>query len=239
MPELLLLLTPIGLLDSMSAVPFCIVPLAVVLGGRHPLAGSLMFVAGIVVTYLPFGMLLLFGLDAVFDGITENLAGLRNQDPDTLDLLLQLAIGAVMLAFGYKLAGARKRRDEKPVDESMTPRQAFALAAILNATGLWGAFPYFAAIDQILRADLSPTGMLLALAYYNLVFVAPLLVFVALRYLAGARADRIFQTISRFFIRWGRRLIVTILMLLGGVLVTDAVGWFLGMPLLPVFPERA
>ena len=64
--------------------------------------------------------------------------------------------------------------------------------------------------------------------------MVPLLAFVALRYLVGARAYRLFQATSRFFVRWGRRLIVTALMLLGGVLVTDGVGWFVGKPLLPV-----
>ncbi len=239
MLQLLIVLTPISLLDSMSAAPLFIVPLAVLLGGCRPLTRSLMLVAGIVVTYLPFGVLLLFGLDAVFDQVTEKLARFWNEEPDTLDLLLQLMIGGAMLAFGYRLAGRRESRADKPPAEGMTAGQAFVLAAVLNLTGMWGALPYFAAIDQILRADLNPGGMLLAVVYYNLVFVVPLLAFIALRYALGARGDRLFQAATDFLTRWGRRLIMVILTLLGSVLVADGVGWFLGMPLLPVFPDAA
>ena len=65
MIDLLLVLAPIALVDSTSLVPLCIVPMAVMLGGEKPLATSFSFIAAIVLTYLPFGVLLLFGLDSI------------------------------------------------------------------------------------------------------------------------------------------------------------------------------
>lgn len=234
MTTLLLILTPISVLDSMSVVPLCIVPLAILLGGRQPLAGSLMFIAGIVVTYLPFGLLLLFGLDTAFDALGQMLVDYWYKEPDTLDLILQIVIGLVMLAFGYRMASARESHGERGATADMAPGQAFVLAAMLNVTGMWGALPYFAAIDQILRADLSAVSMVFVLVYYNLVFCLPLLAFIALRYALGKRADRLFQAATRFFTRWGRRLITVILLVLGLVLIVDGIGWFLGSPLIPV-----
>ncbi len=234
MVELLLILTPISLLDSMSAVPFCIVPLAILLGGNRPLLSSLMFIAGIVISYFPFGLLLLFGLDMIFDWLTETLTAFLSKEPDTLDLVLQLAIGLVMVIFGYRIAAARQSRDEGDAAAAITPGSAFVLAALLNLTGMWGALPYFAAIDQILRADLDAAGMVLVLAYYNLVFVIPLLAFIGLRYALGQKADRLFQTMARFFTRWGRRSIVFILFGLGVILLVDGISWFMGMPLIPI-----
>ena len=54
----------------------------------------------------------------------------------------------------------------------MTPSQAWVMGAGATIAGLWGALPYFAAIDQILKADVSQVETMLALAYYNVVFIA-------------------------------------------------------------------
>lgn len=37
-----------------------------------------------------------------------------------------------------------------------------------------------------------------------------------------------------FFQNWGRRLVIGLFVVLGVVLVADAVGWFLGVPLIPI-----
>lgn len=51
MPELLLTLTTISLLDSTSAVPIALMPLAILLNGRSPVAGSLRFISGGFIVY--------------------------------------------------------------------------------------------------------------------------------------------------------------------------------------------
>jgi cytochrome c biogenesis protein CcdA len=233
MMTLLLILTPISLLDSLSVVPLCIVPLAILLGGKRPILGPVMLIAGIFVTYFPFGLLLIFGLDHVLDRINEIIAELW-KEPDTLDLILQIIIGLAMLIFGYRAANARESHGERDAQEGMTPTQAFMLGAMLNLTGMWGALPYFAAIDQILRADIGSTGMILAVIFYNVIFTLPLLAFIVLRIALGEQANRLFQKLTQFLSQWGRRLIIAILLILGLVLIIDAIGWFAGMPLIPV-----
>ena len=66
MATLLLIIIPISLLDSMSMVPLCIVPLATILGGSRPALGASSFLAGIFVVYAGGGILLLVVLDALF-----------------------------------------------------------------------------------------------------------------------------------------------------------------------------
>lgn len=73
MTELLVLLSPISLADSLSVVPMCIVPLAVLLAGRQPLVGSTMFLAGVVIPYYAFGVLIALGLDRVFGQLEQLL----------------------------------------------------------------------------------------------------------------------------------------------------------------------
>ena len=98
--------------------------------------------------------------------------------------------------------------------------------------------PYFAAIDQILRADVSTTGALLALLYYNIVFILPHAVLIIVRLVAPAQSERIFKTVGDFTERWGRRLIIAVLLIVGLVLIADAISWWFGSPLLPVFPPE-
>jgi cytochrome c biogenesis protein CcdA len=105
--------------------------------------------------------------------------------------------------------------------------------------GMPGAFPYFAAVDQIVRADPSPTGAVLLLLYYNAVFLLPLAALPILRVTLGARADRFFGRLAPVVERWGHRMVVAVLVGIGVVGVADGVGWLLGHPLLPVPPPPA
>jgi cytochrome c biogenesis protein CcdA len=223
-------LTPISLADSLSLVPLCIVPLAVLLAGRRPLFGSVSFLAGIVVPYYLFGVLLLLGIDPVFDRIHAALS----KDPDTLDLIVQIAIGIVLVIFGYRVATARRTRAAKKLStDEMGPLQAFGIGFGFTLAGAWGAFPYFAAVDQILKADLTALPSLLALLWYNLVFVAPLAGLVVIGKLAGRRAEAILDAVRRFTEKLWPRVVVAVLVLLGVVLVADAIGWFFDRPLIP------
>jgi hypothetical protein len=115
----------------------------------------------------------------------------------------------------------------------MTPFRAFSVAAGLTLIGLPGALLYFAAIDQILRADLTALGIVKAVLYYNVVYLLPLMLIILSRRLLGTRVDPIFRAVAHFFERRGKQLIFFALLGVGVVLATDAVTWFLGFPLLP------
>ncbi len=233
MTELLIVLAPIGLLDSTSMIPICIVTLVVLLAGPRPLLRSSALIVGIFVTYVATGLLILLGLQSVFDEISAYTLRLW-KNPETEELIFQVVIGAVLLAFGVRIAIARKGRTEQPVASDMTAAQAFLAGAGLTIVGLPGAVPYFAAIDLILRAEVTLLQRLLALGYYNIVFVTALAAIVALRLILGERSTGILDAVKRFFDIWGQRLIVALLLVLGVVLLADGIGWFLGHPLIPV-----
>ena len=123
MAELLVVLTPIGLLDSTSMVPVCIVILVVLLAGPSPLLSSSALIAGIFVTYVVTGLLVLLGLQSVFDEISVYTLRLW-KNPETEELIFQAVIGAVLLAFGVRIATARKLLTERPVASDMAAAQA-------------------------------------------------------------------------------------------------------------------
>jgi hypothetical protein len=114
----------------------------------------------------------------------------------------------------------------------MGPLQIFTLSASINILGMWGALPYFAAMAQILKADLETPTMMAILVYYNVVFSLPLLGFIMLRVLMGDKATAALDRISGFFSHWGKLILILSLYLLGLLLITDGIGWFIGYPIL-------
>ncbi len=235
MIELLATLAPIALIDSLSVVPVAMIPLLILLGEKRPLAGSLSFIAGIVLTYLPFGLLLLFGLDTLFDSLTRTFTEWWSKEPDLGEIALEIIAGLAMLWLGYGLLRKKRETGEtkaEPARKGMTPVQAFALAAFINVSGLWGALPYFAAIAQILKEDLSNGGMVSALLFYNLVFALPLLAFPVLYLMLGPRSEHWFARLSDFVVLWSGRALAILLVALGLAMIIDGIGWLNGTPII-------
>lgn len=213
-------------------VPISIVPMTATLARPRGLIRAIAFVAGVFVTYTTIGVLAVFGLDAVFARLTAEFTRVIKH-PNTLDFVLQIAIGLALLIIGQKMASARRAKKKEPPAD-VTPWRAFVFAAGLVVVGAPGALPYFAAIDQVLRADLQVLPSVVAILFYNLVFVAPLVAIILLRVLLGRRADGALAAVNRFMEKWGRRIIMFLLIVLGLILVVDGVGWFVGRPLIPV-----
>ncbi|QDG78523.1 GAP family protein [Labrenzia sp. PHM005] len=233
MAELLLVLTPIALLDSTSIVPLCIVVLIVLLGGPSPLFRSAALLAGVFLTYLACGLLVMFGLQSVFEAINDYAIKVW-QAPNTAELMFQILVGVLLVMFGLRMTKTPEKQDEKTAPASMTASQALFTGAGMTIVGLPGAVPYLAAIDLVLRSDLATAQTVMVLFAYNIVFISPLVVIVAVSLLFGERSRPLLDLIRGFFDRWGQRVIVGLMLAFGVILVIDGVGWFFGMPLIPV-----
>ena len=232
MTELLAILTPIALLDSLSIIPVCIVPLIILLTSPRPYLYTLMFLLGLLVVYIPFGLLLSFGLDTTFNAIGQAIGDWLKQDPAAIELVFQFIIGIGLLILGYQIAKKHTQKLEQQPEIKVTASISFTFSAILMLTGLWGALPYFAAIDQILRAELKATQMFLSILYYNLIFVLPLIILFIIGIILGPNAKSLLEKFVTWLLRFGKFVITLALYLLGIALMVDAVGWYLGMPLI-------
>ena len=160
MLELLLTLTPISLLDSMSAVPIAVIPLAIILNGRQPILGSIGFISGGFVTYFLFGILLLMGLDTFIDKYAGMFISYVKSEPNCVELFIQIILGFIMLFFAWEFSSKAPKETNTATREyqaDITPLQAFTISATINIIGMWGALPYFAAIAQILKANRTDT----------------------------------------------------------------------------------
>jgi cytochrome c biogenesis protein CcdA len=210
------------------------VPMLLLLAGPRPYLTSFSFVLGVVISYTLCGFLIVLGADVLLDQFAPVIERIM-KNPNTLEILIQIASGIVLLAFGVKLADVRPRRQgRREVEPGVGPAGAFGFGALFTLSGIWGALPYFAALDRILRADVSDFNGILLVVFYNFMFVVPLVALIIIRMAMGSRADRIFQVLVDWLGRWGRRLGVAVLILLGGILVADGIGWLLGNNILPV-----
>lgn len=233
MGELLAVLMPIAFLDGTSMVPVAVVPMAVFLSSKRPYLGGIAFCAGIFLPYFGAGVLLALGLDTLL-GALSGWAQRFYTDPRTWELIAQIAIGIAALWFGAGMVRAPEQIEKRDPGTAADPAEAFVFGAGIVLVGLPGALPYFAAIDQILRADLGPGTSITALIFYNLVIVLPLLAMLAVHAALGGRARPLFDRIAELAGRWGPRLFALLLLMLGVVLVADGIGFLLGYPLLPV-----
>lgn len=234
MSNLLAILTSLALVNSVLLLPTGITGVVASLATRKPFLTAMAFVAGKFTPYFLFGLLLAVGLDAAFDQL-KTRAQEAWQDPDNLLVAAQLIIGIAMLMVAYLVSRGSKHQASTKSTTPVTPLRAFSVAAGMSLVGLPGALLYFAAIDQILRAHLTSTGVVAAILFYNLVMVSPLVLVVLLRRLLGATAEPLFAAISRFLDHSGKKIILFALLGVGTILALDAIGWFIEFPLLPSY----
>lgn len=231
---LLISLTPISLIDSLSLLPFAAVVLAMLLSGPRPYPNAISFLLGTMLSYFAAGMLIVFGLGEIIQRVTAGVVQWWN-NPRAIDYILSIVVGIALILLGYRWAVARRKKAErKKASLGMTPTQAFGMGAGATLAGLWGALPYFAAIDQILKADVSYPGAIVALAYYCVVFIAFASALVVIRAVVGDRANVLFDMVHHVIDIWGKRVLVALMILLGSVMLADGVGWLFGRPIIPV-----
>ncbi|GFO72696.1 hypothetical protein BJAS_P3144 [Bathymodiolus japonicus methanotrophic gill symbiont] len=97
---------------------------------------------------------------------------------------------------------------------------------MVNFVGIPFALPYFAALDQILKANFAVTETLLLLLSYNILYALPFTIVPILVAILGAGSQSILQSINTFLERVSAVLMPVLLILLGGALVADATNYF-------------
>jgi len=218
--ELWTYLLPILLTDVVNPVLFAFLVYAA--GTNRPVLLSSSMLLGHTVAYLSAGIV----LATFFESIAAYLSV-----PHTIDFVIELVLGIVLLwlAFGSK-KDTGKRPDENT--QQFTVVSAFGFGAIINFIGIPFAVPYFAAIDQVLKADLSTTQAVLTLAAYNLLYALPFAVVPVLSAALGERAKPVLARINAFLDKVSGVLMPLMLGLIGLALVLDGLWYFIkGTPL--------
>ncbi len=215
MTELVPALLPILLVDVLNPVLFAMLVFAA--GSSKPVANSLSMLAGHTVAYFAAGIVVSLGIEKLSARLAE---------PQSIDFVISaiVGLGLVWAAVSTKKSGAPEATEP---DRHMTPLFTFGFGAVLNFVGIPFALPYFAAVDQILKADLSIAQSLLVLGAYNAMYALPFLSVPVATMIAGERSKPLLKRVNQFIERAADLLMPWLFLLLGLALVADSGAFFL------------
>ncbi len=215
MTELWTVLAPILLTDLLNPVLFAFLIYAT--GSSRPMLNSTLMLLGHTVAYFLAGIVIALGLERIMETL---------RDPGPLVFGFELLIGAVLLWVALKSRGDTGRPEPEEKAEPLGPVKAFGLGMLLNLIGIPFAVPYFAALDQILKADLDATGALTQLAIYNLAYALPFAAIIVIRAVMGKSAKPMLDRINGWVEKAAGFIMTPLLFLLGIALIIDAVYYF-------------
>ncbi len=216
MQDLWLTLPPILIADVVNPVLFAFMVYAV--GTTRPVANSIAALLGHTIAYLAFGVL--FAL--AFNVIAERIA-----NPEPVDYWISLVIGVLLLWVAWRSRSSDSTPSDRSADSEMSPIKAFFLGGVINLVGIPFALPYFAAIDQVLKADLNTTASLTVIAVYNIAYALPFLIVPVLAVVMGEAARPVLARINNKVDRISAVLMPVMLVLVGLFLIADALVYFM------------
>lgn len=214
MLELLPALFPILLVDILNPVLFAVMVFAA--GSNRPVINSAAILAGHTLAYFVAGVAISHGIEQV----AERLA-----NPKPMDFIISGVVG-----LGLLWMVARTKRDGAPVADEpeweLTPAKCLGFGAIVNFIGVPFALPYFAVIDQILKADLSTAESYTTLVIYNVSYALPFVVVPVIVAISGQSAKPLLEKINGFLARASDIVMPWMLGLLGLALLADSIAYF-------------
>jgi cytochrome c biogenesis protein CcdA len=218
--EIWTVLLPILLTDIMNPVLFAFLVYAA--GTDRPVVLTSSMLLGHTLAYFSAGIVLALFMES----IAAYLAS-----PRTMDFVIELILGLALLWVALMSSkDTGKRPEEKPPE--FTVVSAFAFGAVINFIGIPFAVPYFAAIDQILKADFSTVQAVISLVAYNLVYALPFALVPVLSAVMGERAKPVLARINAVMEKVSGFLMPLMLGLIGLALLADALSYFIrGIPL--------
>jgi cytochrome c biogenesis protein CcdA len=191
------------------------------LGSKHPIANGCMVLVSFFATYFLAGIAIAVSLE-LFTGVLKI--------PQGFDYVLELLVAVLLFytAWSQYQTGDQHLEEELPHERGMTLWGAAFLGFQINLVGLPFAVPYLAAIDQVLKAELSVPEILLILLLYNVGYIFPFTLLVVLRIFYKKKSDAVFEAVTYWMHRFCDRYMPVILFILGLLLVEDAVSFLLG-----------
>ncbi len=215
MTDLWLALGAILLSDVLNPVLFAYLVFAA--GTRSPVANSSAALLGHTAAYMGAGVILALGLEKI---------SARLANPKPFDFVIELVLGLILIWLALESRKPREESAQAPTAELTWPK-AFAYGAVINFIGIPFAVPYFAAIDQILKANLSVYQSVGVLAVYNLAYALPFLIVPGLVLALGERSRPLLARINEVLDRASSFVLPLLLALVGVALLADAVTFFI------------
>jgi hypothetical protein len=232
---MLLLLTSIitlALIDSLN--PSTIAAQIFLLALKKPISRVISFILGTFVIYTAFGFIIVFILGEPIKGFFYELG--------STDYLILLAIGIALIAVGTILGWKRyigkegRSKSEGYVKKAMAPMMAmlktlnpvhtFFFGMASTAFDLPTSAFYFVALASLLEAGVGPFETTSLLILYNLLYILPLIVILLIYMIARDRSGPLMNRINKLIGEWSGRLVISILICIGVILVVFSMAFF-------------
>ena len=190
----------------------------------RPFQNALILIAGHTVSYTLFGVLIIYGLAAIFEGLWVPLRELI-ENPEPADYIIACLLGLLLLWIAVKWRINPPDPGKKPPEPKTGGVLGYLFfGAVINFVGAPFAVPYFAFINQLLRLEQSL--ILPNLILYNILYALPFLLVPLAVAVAGRSILPLLQRINAMVDKYSAYVIPLLLAALGLFLVTDAVLYF-------------
>jgi len=213
--DLLLNLVPLLLVDVLNPVLFALMLVAI--GSSKPFANSIALLAGHTFAYFVSGIIIALGLERILD---------RLDNPLPVDFVLELIVGLALL-WAALAARNGKASEQKEPEGELTPVYCFGYGAVINFIGVPFALPYFAVVNQALKANLSVESSVLVLAIYNAAYALPFLLVPISVAMIGDRSKPFLDKINSVLISIVDALMPILLFFAGLALSADATSYLI------------
>lgn len=215
MIDLLPDLIPLLGVDVLNPMLFALMLVAI--GTSRPFANSITFLAGHTASYFVSGILIALGLDRILD---------RLDNPLPVDFILELIVGLALLWTALAARDGKASEQKEPAAQ-LTPVYCFGYGAVINFIGVPFAMPYFAVVNQVLKANLSVETSVLALAIYNAAYALPFLLVPIAVALIGERSKPMLERINEVLVKLVDTFMPILLLLAGIALTADALSYLI------------
>jgi cytochrome c biogenesis protein CcdA len=212
MLRLIGLVISIGLADSLN--PTTIAPALYLSSVENGRTKVIEFTLAVFAVYFGGGLIIALGPGQL-------LLALIPHPGRHVAYILEVVAGVAMLTAAMFLWRHRHRLAERELKTDFVTegRSSAILGATITAVELPTAFPYFAAIAAIVGSDVDVLRQVFLLFLFNVCFVAPLLVIIAVLTFAGDDAERVL-TIGRQKLEARWPVVLAGVALFAGVFVT-------------------
>ncbi|HBL45145.1 GAP family protein [Gimesia sp.] len=212
--ELWMTLVPILIADIVNPVLFAFLVYAA--GTDRPVINSCAVLLGHTLAYYLAGIVIALGIEQISDHLSH---------PQLIDYIIGFVLGVILLWVGY-LSWKTEKTEQAAETRTMTPLKAIGLGAVVSFMGMPFALPYFAALDQMLKADLSPVTALGVLAAYNVLYALPFVLVPVLIATSGQKSQDILRKINTWLVSISNFLMPILLTLVGLALIVDSLIYF-------------
>lgn len=212
----------VAALDSLN--PTAIALQIYLLSTPKPIARSISLIFGVFLAYWTAGLFAILGLRTLVVSVISNA---NVSFPEPYVYTIQLLIGLALSIAGFNSRSLpNAKREKRP--KKLTLGRTFLLGIAVTLFDFPTALPYLAAIEQIAKARLDLLSIMGALGVYNLVFVFPQIILLSIYVLFHQQSAALLQRINRSIVIWSPKILRTLLLGLGILLILDSIAYSFG-----------